>query len=75
MRVARVKASHEHATAIVALTRHDIEVLQDALEESLAEFADGFVPPEEALDVERAERIAKRLAAVVDAMDGVRGVP
>ena len=75
MRVVRVKPSEEYGTAIVALTRYDIGVILDALEESLAEYEDGLVPVEEALDVANAERIANRLAIAVYAMDGVQWVP
>lgn len=74
MRVVRVKPSEKHASAVVALSRCDIGLILDALEESLAEYEDGLVPVEEALDVESAERIAHRLAVALYAMDGVQWI-
>ena len=75
MRVVRVKASEQHGTAVVALTRYDIGLLLDALEESVAEFEGEVVPPEAALDVEAAERLIARLSVAIYAMDGVEWVP
>ena len=70
-----MKPSEEYATVVVALTRYDIGLILDALEESLAEYEDGLVPVEEASDAESAERMAYRLAVAVYAMDGVKWVP